>query len=173
MLRIKTGRWNVGEAAALYLRHAFINASEYPSAGEQRPPLVLVRKRARVRIYDSVLDGAYSVRGLIVDHAAFVELHTTILFFCVASKGNGGGLLVNNSAVSLIMSAIANNGAANDGGAIYLNGEGSLLHVRGSVFKYNVARSDGAAIFAGGGVTVNVLDTYFARNIAHRVRSFV
>ena len=171
-LRIKTGRWSVGEAAALYLRHGIINASEYPSAGEQRPPLVFVRKGARVRIYDSVLDGAYSVRGLIVDHAAFVELHAAIIFFCVASKGNGGGLLVNSSAVSLVMSAIAHNGAANDGGAIYLNGEGSLLHVRGSVFKYNVARSDGAAIFAGGGVTVTVLDTYFARNIAHRVRSF-
>ena len=92
-LRIKTGRWSVGEAAALYLRHAFINASEYPSAGEQRPPLVLVRKRARVRIYDSVLDGAYSVRGLIVDHAAFVELHTAILSFAWQAKGTAADYL--------------------------------------------------------------------------------
>ena len=165
---LNTGRWSVGEVAALYLRHATINASEHPSA--QRLPLVFVDERARVHIHDSVLDGAYSVRGLVVEHGAFVELHATIIFFCAATKGNGGGLLVNNSGVSLSMSAITNNGAANDGGAIHLTGEGSLLHVRGSVFEYNVVRSNGAAIFVGGGVSVDVLDSYFATNAAHGVR---
>ena len=164
---LNTGRWRVGAAATLYLRHATINASEHPSTREPRPPLVFVDERARVHIHDSVLDGANSVRGLAVEHGSFVELHATIIIFCAATKGNGGGLLVNNSGVSLNMSAITNNGAANDGGAIHLTGEGSLLHVRGSVFEYNVVRSDGAAIFVGGGVSVDVLDSYFATNAAH------
>ena len=53
--------------------------------------------------------------------------------------------------------------AASYGGAIYMERHASLI-MKGSVLKQNIARTEGGAIYAGGGSTLEITDSSFNQN---------